>query len=437
MGWAPVGLSSVDRSVPVTGVLHDDGDLLAGWASRPKVIRRSRGNAEPDPGSLRFAFYGRTSTSGFQDRVSSQQWQVESAWDLIAGRGVVVAEFFDVGYSRRLPWAKRPQAAALLATIADPNRGFDAVVVGEYERAFYADQLLHLAVLFDQHGVQLWLPETNGPVNHRDSAHQALVMLLGAQSRREVLRSRFRVTRRCVTRRGSKDATLGAVHPMATDTLMLVRTRTRFTHCGGGGCDGSNPIRRPQQRSSGSLASGWPDRALRRLPARSMTRVCRVRPSWILFGTGIELVMDGRCERLRRYSRIPAIRAGRCGTVNAPTTTSRDAIASRVGGRCCGGTRPTSGLSPKRWRIRRWSARPISSPPSTSTPSLPRVMVRPTGTCSSDWCDAGAVSAGWTRSGCTVVPDIGAVTGPLPRIGVECGERRPSTYVRTASSIGS
>ncbi|MDT5027908.1 MAG: site-specific recombinase [Micromonosporaceae bacterium] len=177
----------------MTDVLHEE-DLLAGWASRPKEVRRSRRGVEPGPGSLRFAFYGRTSTSGFQDRVSSRQWQFESARDLIAGRGVVVAEFFDVGYSRRLPWAKRPQAAALLATIADPDRGFDAVVVGEYERAFYGDQLLHLAVLFDQHGVQLWLPETNGPVNRRDSSHQALVMLLGAQSRREVLRSRFRVT---------------------------------------------------------------------------------------------------------------------------------------------------------------------------------------------------------------------------------------------------
>ena len=76
----------MDRSVPVTGVLHDDKDLLAGWASRPQKVTRSRRKIEPDPGSLRFAFYGRTSTSGFQDRVSSRQWQVESARDLIAGR---------------------------------------------------------------------------------------------------------------------------------------------------------------------------------------------------------------------------------------------------------------------------------------------------------------------------------------------------------------
>ena len=48
-----------------------------------------------------------------------------------------MAEFFDVGWSRVLPWARRPQATALLAALADPDRGFDAIVVGEYERAFY------------------------------------------------------------------------------------------------------------------------------------------------------------------------------------------------------------------------------------------------------------------------------------------------------------
>jgi site-specific DNA recombinase len=126
--------------------------------------------------------------------VSSRQWQVESAQDLIASHGTIVAEFFDVGYSRRLPWAKRPQAATLLAAVADEARGFDAVVIGEHERAFYGEQLLHLAPLLERHGVQLWLPEAHGPINHRDSIHRALMMLLGAQSRREVLRSRFRVT---------------------------------------------------------------------------------------------------------------------------------------------------------------------------------------------------------------------------------------------------
>jgi len=53
-----------------------------------------------------------------------------------------------------LPWARRPQAAALLAAMADPGRGFDAIVIGEYERAFYGSQYALMAPLFEHYGVQ-------------------------------------------------------------------------------------------------------------------------------------------------------------------------------------------------------------------------------------------------------------------------------------------
>jgi DNA invertase Pin-like site-specific DNA recombinase len=142
---------------------------------------------------LRFAFYGRTSTEDYQDRVSSHCWQRDVAENVIFGRGVIVAEFFDSGYSRRLPWVDRPEAAALLRAVRDPDRGFDAIVVGEFERAFYGDQLQRLMPVFDRYGVQVWLPETDGPFDLTDVTHQALMLLLGAQSRREVLRSRHRV----------------------------------------------------------------------------------------------------------------------------------------------------------------------------------------------------------------------------------------------------
>ena len=64
--------------------------------------------------------------------------------------------------------------------------------MGEYERAFYGDQLLYLAPVFEAHGVELWLPEVHGQLDLGDASHQALIMLLGAQSRREVLRARWR-----------------------------------------------------------------------------------------------------------------------------------------------------------------------------------------------------------------------------------------------------
>src|SRR5262245_7225409 len=106
-----------------------DGDLLAAWIDRRTPRNRRRGRAAPV--GLRFAFYGRVSTRDYQDSVSSRRWQLDVATELIAGRGRIVVEFFDVGYTRELSWVQRPQAAALLAALADPDRGFDAVVVGE------------------------------------------------------------------------------------------------------------------------------------------------------------------------------------------------------------------------------------------------------------------------------------------------------------------
>ncbi|MFF0659523.1 hypothetical protein [Micromonospora tulbaghiae] len=77
-------------------------------------------------------------TVDHQDRASSCRWQRNHAEDLIAVHGRIVAEFFDEGVSRRIAWLDRPQAARLLAAVADSARGFDAIVVGEHERAFTA-----------------------------------------------------------------------------------------------------------------------------------------------------------------------------------------------------------------------------------------------------------------------------------------------------------
>jgi len=48
-----------------------------------------------------------------------------------------------------LPWARCPLAAALVAQLADPDRGWDAIVIGEYERASYASQYASMAPLFE------------------------------------------------------------------------------------------------------------------------------------------------------------------------------------------------------------------------------------------------------------------------------------------------
>ena len=113
-----------------TVATSDDADLLTYWIGHARPAKRSRRRSPDVPEGLRFAFYGRVSTADFQEPDSSRRWQWDVAEDLVDGHGRIVVSFFDADRSRRLPWRDRPQAAALLAAIADPDRGFDAVVVG-------------------------------------------------------------------------------------------------------------------------------------------------------------------------------------------------------------------------------------------------------------------------------------------------------------------
>jgi hypothetical protein len=55
----------------------------------------------------------------------------------------------------------------LVAALADPDRSWDAIVIGEYERAFYGSQYAAMAPLFEHYGVQLWMPEAGGRVELR------------------------------------------------------------------------------------------------------------------------------------------------------------------------------------------------------------------------------------------------------------------------------
>ena len=164
-------------------------DGLVAWAERTG----RRAVTGPACGPLRFAFYGRVSTEDYQDPVTSRGRQRDQAGALVAGHGRIVAEFFDVGQSRVLAWARRSQAAALLAAMADPDRGFDAIVIGEYERAFYGGQYPAMAPLFEHYGVQLWMPEAGGRVDFAAEGDEQLMLALGVQSKREITRTRIRV----------------------------------------------------------------------------------------------------------------------------------------------------------------------------------------------------------------------------------------------------
>jgi DNA invertase Pin-like site-specific DNA recombinase len=148
----------------------------------------------PDVGLLRILFYGRASTAEHQDPRTSKAWQLDLAHKVTEDRGVIVGDYFDVACSRQVPWHKRPQAAAMLQAIADPDNRIDAIVVGEYERAFDYGQLDALRPFLEHHGVQLWLPEAGGPVEFDTPLHKALMAVLAARSHAEVVRARHRVT---------------------------------------------------------------------------------------------------------------------------------------------------------------------------------------------------------------------------------------------------
>lgn len=185
---------------------------------------------------VRFALYGRMSTSEFQDTQTSRAWQRAVSDELIGGVGSVVVEFFDVGRSRRWSWWERPEASALLGAASRSDRVFDAVVIGEYERAFYGDQFREVVSRLNELGVQVWLPEAGGPVELDSPVHQALMVLLGAQAQREVARARQRVLaamrRRPVSRAGSSAAVL----PTVTAWSTVARIRVPGMAGGVGGC---------------------------------------------------------------------------------------------------------------------------------------------------------------------------------------------------------
>ena len=141
-----------------------------------------------------FAFYGRVGSTRLQDVAASRVWQVSRARQLIQPRGgVIVAEYFDIGHTRALPWQRRPKASQLLAVLRDPARGFDAVVIGEPQRAFYGNQFSLTYPVFEHFGVQLWVPEVGGPIDPGSEAHDLAMTLFGSQSKGERMRIKTRV----------------------------------------------------------------------------------------------------------------------------------------------------------------------------------------------------------------------------------------------------
>ena len=142
---------------------------------------------------MRFAFAGRVSTEDLQSPTESRSWQLERASTLVSGFGEIVTEFFDVGQCRAVSWLRRPESSRLLEALADPDRGFDAVVVGEPQRVFYDNQYGMVAPLFAHYRVGLWVPELGGPVDPDNEAHGLTMAVFAQLAKAERRRIQVRV----------------------------------------------------------------------------------------------------------------------------------------------------------------------------------------------------------------------------------------------------
>jgi site-specific DNA recombinase len=248
------GRHSVSAAGDAQGRRAAAEDLMA-WAARSARPHDSGGTGR---GGLRFVFYGRVSTEDWQDPVTSRARQREQAGALVRGRGVIVAEFFDVGESRTVAWGRRPQAAALVAQLADPDRGRDAIVAGEYERAFYGSQYAVMAPLFEHYGVQLWMPEAGGRVDYASEHDEHTMTVLGLSSKREVARTSIRVRTAMAVQVREQGRYLGGRPPYGYRLGDAGRTRTRPTRPGAAALTAWNRTRGPRISSGGSSPGGSP-----------------------------------------------------------------------------------------------------------------------------------------------------------------------------------
>ena len=141
----------------------------------------------------RLVLLARTSTDEHQSPEDSLRWQREAAENLIRGRAVIVDTAHDADVSRSLPWQRRPAAGKLIDAMADPDRGWEGVVIAEAARAFGdTSQYQSVAQLMNHWAVQLWTPEVGGPVDFASDSHDLIMSLLGSVARGERNRMRWR-----------------------------------------------------------------------------------------------------------------------------------------------------------------------------------------------------------------------------------------------------
>jgi site-specific DNA recombinase len=143
---------------------------------------------------LRFAFCGRVSTEDNQEPEASRARQLAQARRVLPAGAEVIEEYFDIGQSRSLPWQRRPETARLLSELRSGTNRWNAIVVGEFARAFGAPiQYSTIYPLLQHFGVELWLPEVGGRVDFTSATAEMLLGMLGGTSKQERTLVRTRV----------------------------------------------------------------------------------------------------------------------------------------------------------------------------------------------------------------------------------------------------
>ena len=353
--------------------------------------------------------------------------QRDQAAALVAGHGRIVAEFCDVGYSRMLAWARRPQAAALVAALADPDRGWDAIVIGEYERAFYGGQYSSMAPLFEHYGIQLWTPEVGGRIDFAAEDHEETMLALGfsvqAGDRPDQDPGPHRDGR---PKPVSRAATSAAGRRTGTGWLMPGRTRTRSMPPGAGGRTGWSRTRPTAPVVKWMFAQ--------RLAGHCVARITRA-----LNDAGIPCPSAADPERNphRTGTGVDAEHGGGDPgqpAVHRPSGVEPAAHRPRPGrpGQHRAGPPAGAAVEPPRWagsspparRTRRSSARPTTSPPRTRARRAARPARPPAGTCWPGCCAAARAGGGWNPPGPTAGPPTGAGTAtPAPPAPIPAGRR--------------
>ena len=91
------------------------------------------------------------------------------------------------------PWSTSCGRDWLLPLTPTLACGFEGVVVGEPQRAFYGNQFGKTFPLFAHYGVPLWVPEVGGPIDPDNEAHDLIMSVFGGVSKGERNRIKIRV----------------------------------------------------------------------------------------------------------------------------------------------------------------------------------------------------------------------------------------------------